>query len=58
MREAVQIEYLQDSREVTRNQGLFTFKVLSTTRTIRSFALIAQSPIREARAWVKKAKRR
>ena len=58
MREAVQIEYLKDSREVTRNQGLFTFKVLSITRTIRSFALIAQSHIREARAWVKKVKRR
>jgi hypothetical protein len=58
MREAVQIEYLKDSREVIRNQGLFTFKVLSTTRTIRSFALIAQSHIRKARAWFKKAKRR
>lgn len=58
MREAVQIEYLKDSREVTRNQGLFTSKVLSTTRTIRSFALIAQSPIQEALAWVKKAKRK
>lgn len=58
MLEEVQIEYLQDSKEVTQNQGSFMYKVLSITRIIQSFALIVQNLILEVCARVKKAKRK
>ena len=58
MPEVVQIEFLKDNKEVTLNQGSFMSKVLLTTRTIQSLALIVQNLIQEACVRAQKAIRK